>query len=305
MNIKVPLTIAFALLLSACGYRLKCCGSILPPDVKKIYVAPVENFSTEAGFANVVTDALRERFDRFGVLTVVEDESLADASLRVKVLKVQRGSRSVTSQTDVSLQLDTNVTLAGDLKRSTGDLLWSNPRLQVSRAYGTTSRSVVTSSADFASGSLGASDLAGLSSREVARGQEQEAFEHRARVALEDPLVAHVEQLAHALEAFVDVDRHRVAVGEERDPEVEHQDGVELGHLLGRAVVLLHEDLRGPAGFGGLAAEQAGEGLLVVEQQAVLAAAGEVMQADPYVLQEALELAQFGGFVGGDEMVPG
>ena len=52
--------------------------------------------------------------------------------------------------------------------------------------------------------------------------QEQEAFEHRARVALEDALVAHVEQFAHALEAFVDVDRHRVPVGEERDPEVEH-----------------------------------------------------------------------------------
>jgi hypothetical protein len=43
----------------------------------------------------------------------------------------------------------------------------------------------------------------------------------------------------------------------------------------------------------------------VVEQQAVFAAAGEVVQADPHVLQEALELAQLGGLGVGDQQVPG
>lgn len=170
-------------LLAGCGYKLQGGGSILPPDVKKVYVPRVENLSTEAGFANVVTEALRDRFERFGVLTVVEDAALADAVLKVRVLKVQRGTSSVTSQTDVSLQQDTSVTLAGELRRVSGPLLWQNPNLVVSKAVGTTSGSVVTSSAEFASGSIGASDLAGLSSREVARGQEQEALENLANQA--------------------------------------------------------------------------------------------------------------------------
>ena len=163
--------------LLGCGYKLQGGGSILPPDVKKIYVPMVDNFSTEAGFSNVVTEALRDRFERYGVLTVVEDAGSADAVLKAKILKVHRGTRSVTSRTDTALELDTSVTLAGELRRAGGQVLWSNPRIVVSKAYGTTSGSVVTSSADFASGSIGASDLTGLSSREVQRGQEQEALE--------------------------------------------------------------------------------------------------------------------------------
>ncbi len=134
--------------------------------------------------------------------------------------------------------------------------------------------------------------------------QQQEAFEQRGRVALEDVLVADVEQLAHDLEARVDHDRG-AAVGEDHAAVVLQQHGVELHHHLGGDVVALHQHLGGAPGGRGLDAEDAGELFLVVEEQAVLRAPGEMMQADADVLQEALDRAQFAGFAAGDEAVAG
>ena len=124
-------------------------------------------------------------------------------------------------------------------------------------------------------------------------------------MTIEDAFVAYVQEFADALEALVDIDCRGVAVRKELDAKIEQQDGVELGDLLCRAVILLHENFGGAAVLAGLEAKLAGEFFLVVEKQAVLAAPGEVVQADSGVLQEALEFAQFGGFFGGDQRVPG
>lgn len=162
--------------MTGCGYSLQGSGSILPPDVKRIYVPTVENLTTESGLSNVVTEALRDRFDRFGVVIVVEDVSEADAVLKAKVLKVEKDSRTVTSVTDTVQSYDTTMTIAAELRRVTGPVLWRNTRMQVSKAIGATSGDVVSSSADFVSNTLGASQLGALDSREVTRGQEREAL---------------------------------------------------------------------------------------------------------------------------------
>ena len=133
---------------------------------------------------------------------------------------------------------------------------------------------------------------------------QQEAFEQRGGLALEDVLVADVEQLAHDLEARIDHDRG-AAVGKDDAAVVLQQHGVELHHHLGGDVVALHQDLGGAPGGRGLDAEDAGELFLVVEEQAVLGAAGELMQADADVLQEALDRAQLAGLAAGDQAVAG
>jgi outer membrane lipopolysaccharide assembly protein LptE/RlpB len=163
--------------LCACGYTFKGSGSALPPDVVKINIPLAENNTVESGLGLVVTEALRDRFDRFGVITVVDSESEADAVLRAKVLKLQRESQTSTSQTDTVLQARTVLVMAAELRRITGPLLWSNPNLLVSKAFGTSSSVVVTSSADFAGGNLSASDLSALDTRELSRGEEKKALE--------------------------------------------------------------------------------------------------------------------------------
>ncbi|RIL11407.1 MAG: hypothetical protein DCC75_02350, partial [Proteobacteria bacterium] len=163
MNIaKLSRSMLIALLcagLSGCGYTFQGSGTVLPPDVKKVYIPFVENQSTEAGLSTLLTEALRDRFERYGVVTVVEENSEADAVLKAKIIKVKRAAASVTSGTDRALQQDVSLTVAAELKRITGGLLWRNPSLQVTSAYGAASSAVVTSSSEFAYNTLGASDL--------------------------------------------------------------------------------------------------------------------------------------------------
>ncbi len=175
---SVTLVALLTLTLSAsgCGYTFEGSGSVLPADVKTVYVPRVENNTTETFITPVLTEALRERFERYGVLTVVDSASEADSVLNAKVKSVKRQTRSVTSGTDTALQYDLVLASAAELRRTNGQLLWADPDVRVSRSFGATGGTVVTSSADFAGASLGAGDITALDDREVSRGQEQETY---------------------------------------------------------------------------------------------------------------------------------
>ena len=162
--------------VTGCGYSFVGAGSVLPPDVQNVYVPVVQNASTESTVSGALTDALQDEFERYGTLRVVDSASEADAVLQAKVLSVKRSTASVTSRTDSALQYDTVLSIAAELRRTNGQLLWRDPTLAVSRTFGTTSDVVVKSSVDFAAGGLSSRDLGNLDSREIAREQEQEAL---------------------------------------------------------------------------------------------------------------------------------
>lgn len=183
MSLGRYLVVLICLSLIGCGYTLEGGESVLPPDVKNIYIPLVENNTAESGLSNTVTEALRDRFDRYGVLFVVNNRSQADAELQARIVSVKRNTRTSSSNTDTSLQVDSTLKLAAELRRITGPLLWQNKNISVSRSFGTASNVVVTSSVDFAQGSLSASDLTALDSRELARGQEQAVWERLAEEA--------------------------------------------------------------------------------------------------------------------------
>lgn len=173
---KIHLLISCLMLLSGCGYTFQGSGSVLPQDVKTVYIPTVENQTSENRFTNLLTEALRERFERFGVLSIVEEAKTSDAVLSVEVISVDREARSVTSGSDTVLQYETVAQLWGELRRKNGAVLWRNPIMRVAKGFGTTSSTVVTSSADFAQSGLDAATLASLSDVELSRGQEQEAL---------------------------------------------------------------------------------------------------------------------------------
>lgn len=165
------------LLLAGCGYTFQGSGTVLPPDIKRIQIPIVENESTESGLSRVVTEALRDRFERYGVVTIVDNISEADAILNAKILNVRRETETVTSDTDTTLQSNTTLTVAAELKRVTGPILWRDANMSVSRTTGATSSVVVTSSPEFAQGTLGSQQLSALGSREVERGQESQSLD--------------------------------------------------------------------------------------------------------------------------------
>ena len=65
----------------------------------------------------------------------------------------------------------------------TGPVLWRNANLSVSKSYGSTSGSVVSSSVDFSGGNINSGDLNNLDSLQIERGQESEALEQLAEDA--------------------------------------------------------------------------------------------------------------------------
>lgn len=164
------------IVISSCGYTFRGSGSVLPSDVKNIYIPRVENGSTELGLADVVTEALREEFDSYGTVSVVEKQGEADAILKVRILDVKNTTSTVNPTTNTALQMDTTMFIAGELQRTTGQILWRDDKMKVTKGYAANQTVVVTTSPDFASGSISASDLASLSSRDISRGQEAQAL---------------------------------------------------------------------------------------------------------------------------------
>ncbi|MCB0317939.1 MAG: hypothetical protein KDD56_04225 [Bdellovibrionales bacterium] len=183
---RIILFTLLSLICASCGYTFQGSGSILPPDVQKINIPLAENLTSQPGVSLQLTEALRDRFERYGVVVVVDTLGEADAVLNTKVLDINQEARTVTANTEQALQYETVMTIAAELRRTSGPVLWRNPQLMVSKDFGSTSDVVVTSSSDFASNSLSARDLGALDSREVSRGQEQQALEDLAEQAAQN-----------------------------------------------------------------------------------------------------------------------
>ena len=163
--------------LSGCGYTLAGSGSVLPPDVKKIYIPLAENDSTESGIANSLTEAFRDQFEQYGVVEVVDDSQDADATLEARIKSVKRTSRAVTSKTDVALQSDVTMAISATLTRRNGAILYQNENISISSAFGAAAAGVVASSASFAQGVISQSALANLDPRQLEQSQEQQALD--------------------------------------------------------------------------------------------------------------------------------
>lgn len=168
--------LVLAAVTTGCGYTFRGSGSALPPDVKSIFIPQVDNNSTKLGLATVLTDAIRDEFDGYGTISVVDNQNEADAVLKVTIVDVKETTSAVRANTNTSLQMQTTMFLTAELRRVTGPVLWRDNQIRVTQTFGADSSVVVTSSAAFAGGSISSGDLSGLSSREISRGQEASAL---------------------------------------------------------------------------------------------------------------------------------
>ena len=164
--------ILILILSSGCGYQFQGAGSILPPDVKTVAISPTENRTTEPGLSQKFREALRERFDRYGAVKVVSDASSADAVLKTVIKEVSSQVRNTSGTTDQGVDQVMVVTISGELKKKSGQILWKTDNLQVYQSYAEVSGVVVTTAAGFAGSDQSAAQIGNLSSRELSRGQK-------------------------------------------------------------------------------------------------------------------------------------
>lgn len=175
ISLLFPLLVLVAATLG-CGYQFQGSGSVLPPDVKTVAIPTVQNNTTESGLALRFTEALRTRFERYGVVKVVEDARDADAVLNAKITAVNTRVRNTTGDTDVSVDLELIMAISAELKRKGGQVLWRDPSLRVSEPFAGVGDVVVTSSSQFAQGGISSGALSSLGAREVSRGQQEQAL---------------------------------------------------------------------------------------------------------------------------------
>ncbi len=175
---------AFLLLslsIFSCGYQFQGSGSILPPDIKTVAIPIAENNTTEANLGERFTEALRSRFERYGVVKIVENEGEADAILLAKVVDLDSRVSGVTSNTDIETENSLVLTVAVELRKKNGQLLYKNGGMSISDNVAGVRDLVVTSSSDFAQGGSSSDTLGDLGSnagdREVQRGQEDQVVE--------------------------------------------------------------------------------------------------------------------------------
>ncbi len=134
---------------------------------------------------------------------------------------------------------------------------------------------------------------------------DEEGLEDGVRIAFVEIVARDLEHAALLEEFLGDRPHRRVLQAGDALLDVEHQDLVELRHRLGRPVVAPHQPLRRALAAERAVAEALGDGGLQVEHQAVLAPAGDRVQAGADQLEHALVALQLAHLEGRDQAVRG
>ncbi|HEY3167225.1 MAG TPA: LptE family protein [Candidatus Binatia bacterium] len=147
------------LAFGGCGYQFVGESSLLPKDARTIYVEPFINRSRDVGMEKELTTALRGEFYRRGQLGVVERSEQADVILTGVVRSLERNVASVNRKDEV-LQYESVLILDVTLRRrEPNEILWRGQGLRLTEVHGGSRAAVVTTSSEFRTGTLNASDI--------------------------------------------------------------------------------------------------------------------------------------------------
>jgi hypothetical protein len=175
--------------LIGCGYRLAGDSDFLPKDVRTIYVEPFLNRSRDIGIEKELTSALRSEFYRRGPLRLVDQPDQADAILTGVVRHFASQVVSVNRKDEV-LQYEAVLTLDATLRRrEPSEILWRTQATRLSEIYAGSRAAVVTTSAEFKTGTLNALDV-----RRMTDIQLTESEVRTARTQLIDRFATEVRQ---------------------------------------------------------------------------------------------------------------
>jgi hypothetical protein len=145
--------------LQACGYQFVDESSLLPKDARTIYVEPFVNRGRQVGLEKELATALRAEFYRRGQLKVVDHGEQADVILSGVIRSLQNTVASVNRRDEVlqyEAVLNVDVTLR---RRQPSEILWRGQGLRLSEIYNGSRAAVVTTSSEFSTGTLNASDV--------------------------------------------------------------------------------------------------------------------------------------------------
>lgn len=158
-----------------CGYQFSGRGEGFPKDVQTIFFEPFVNRSRDVGIEREITSALKSEFYRRGRLRVVDRLNQADATLSGVVRSLDNRVVGVNRH-DEALQFEAVMVVDVHLRRRAPDeLLWRSEGTRLAEVYGGSRAAVVTSSSEFARGTLDAGDLRRLTDVQLTEASSREA----------------------------------------------------------------------------------------------------------------------------------
>jgi len=130
------LAVCAALAGSGCGYALAGRGSYLPATIKTVGIPPIENGTDVQRIEQILTERVRIAFINRGKYEVRNDETGADAVLRIRIVRMDFQPSGLNQQQLASRYLVTIVAKVSfvDLKNP-GQPLWSNDALTFRDEY--------------------------------------------------------------------------------------------------------------------------------------------------------------------------
>ena len=145
--------------LGGCGYQFVGETSLLPKEARTIYVEPFVNRSRDVGLDKELTTALRGEFYRRGQLKIVESAEEADLILSGVIRSLNSTTVSVNDKDEV-LQYESVLILDVTLRRrEPNEILWRGQGVRLNQVYAGSRAAVVTTSSEFLTGTLNASDV--------------------------------------------------------------------------------------------------------------------------------------------------
>jgi outer membrane lipopolysaccharide assembly protein LptE/RlpB len=159
--------------ISGCGYQFVGESSLIPKDARTIYVEPFVNRSRDVGMEKELTTALRGEFYRRGQLTVVDRSEQADLILTGVIRSIERNVASVNRKDEV-LQYESVLVLDVTLRRrEPNEILWRGQGLRLTDVFGGSRAAVVTTSSEFRTGTLNASDVRRMTDIQLTEGEQK------------------------------------------------------------------------------------------------------------------------------------
>jgi outer membrane lipopolysaccharide assembly protein LptE/RlpB len=163
--------------LSGCGYQFGGGGNLLPKDAQTIYVEPFINRTREIGVGPELTTAVRSELYRRGRLRLVDQVEQADVILSGVVRSLDSQTVSVNRHNEV-LQYEAHLVLDVNLRRrEPNEILWRASGLRFNEVYAGSRAAVVTTSSEFRSGTLDASDVRKFTDVQLTETQQHQARE--------------------------------------------------------------------------------------------------------------------------------
>jgi len=135
--VLVALAAGVAATSGGCGYALVDERAVFGPDVRTIYLEPIENRTTEVGLEAMLVDALQEEFTRRGVLVPRYERPEESVGLALGATIV-KSDVLPTAFSSVALTLEDSiaVTLSFSVRRlDTGDTVLALDALPLSERF--------------------------------------------------------------------------------------------------------------------------------------------------------------------------